>query len=113
MCASGTPLGSPIVQRMFRTRSQELVKSEREVYRVMHVMILPARVHIQRHNTLNDLETMPACDSTGMLVAGGGTVQVTLKNTGNGVNRAPSRAYIVCHSDAVLELKDQSSIVYS
>ena len=63
--------------------------------------------------TCHDLETMPACESTGMLVAGGGTVQITLKNTGNTAPTAPSRAYIVTHSDAVLELKDQSSIVYS
>ena len=62
--------------------------------------------------SLHDLETMPACESTGMLVAGGGTVQVSLKNTGANAT-APSRAYIVTHSDAVLELKDQSSIVYS
>ena len=62
--------------------------------------------------TCHDLETMPACESTGMLVAGGGTVQISLKNTGAAA-KAPSRAYIVTHSDAVLELKDQSSIVYS
>ena len=62
--------------------------------------------------TMHDLETMPACESTGMLVAGGGTVQITLKNTGT-AGKAPSRAFIVTHSDAVLELKDQSSIVYS
>jgi hypothetical protein len=55
---------------------------------------------------------MPACESTGMLVAGGGTVQISLKNCGSAA-KAPSRAYIVTHSDAVLELKDQSSIVYS
>ena len=62
--------------------------------------------------TCHDLETMPACESTGMLVAGGGTVQISLKNCGSAA-KAPSRAYIVTHSDAVLELKDQSSIVYS
>ena len=62
--------------------------------------------------TCHDLETMPACESTGMLVAGGGTVQISLKNTGAAA-KAPTRAYIVTHSDAVLELKDQSSIVYS
>ena len=62
--------------------------------------------------TCHDLETMPACESTGMLVAGGGTVQISLKNIGNAA-KAPSRAYITTHSDAVLELKDQSSIVYS
>jgi hypothetical protein len=58
------------------------------------------------------LEVLPACDSTGMLVAGGGTVQITLKNTGAAA-KAPSRAFIICHHDSVLELKDQSSIVYS
>ena len=63
--------------------------------------------------TLHDLETMPACESTGMLVAGSGTVQISLKNCGSTAAKAPSRAYIVTHSDAVLELKDQSSIVYS
>ena len=62
--------------------------------------------------TCHDLETMPACESTGMLVAGGGTVQVFLKNTGTDAKR-PDRAFIMTHSDAVLELKDQSSIVYS
>ena len=62
--------------------------------------------------TLHDLETMPACESTGMLVAGGGTVQISLKNCGT-AGKAPTRAYIVTHSDAVLELRDQSSIVYS
>ena len=69
----------------------------------------PARQFISCH----DLETMAACEATGMLVAGGGTVQVTLKNTGTLVANAPTRAYIVTHSDAVLELRDQSSIVYS
>jgi hypothetical protein len=62
--------------------------------------------------TCHDLETMPACDSTGMLVAGGGTVQIQMKNCGAAA-KAPSRAYIITHADAVLELKDQSSIVYS
>ena len=68
----------------------------------------PARQFVSCH----DLETMPACESTGMLVAGGGTVQISLKNTGTAAKR-PSRAYILTVSDAVLELKDQSSIVYS
>ena len=32
----------------------------------------------------------------------------------NGIgNKAPTKAYIMTHTDAVLELKDQSSIVYS
>ncbi len=30
--------------------------------------------------TCQDLETVPACESSGMLVAGGGTVQSSLKN---------------------------------
>jgi hypothetical protein len=47
-----------------------------------------------------------------MLVAGGGTVQISLKHTGTG-GKAPSKAFIITNSDAVLELKDQSSIVYS
>ena len=59
-----------------------------------------------------DLETIPHRESTGMLVAGGGTVQISLKHTGTG-GKAPSKAYIITNSDAVLELKDQSSIVYS
>jgi len=71
-----------------------------------------ANNHSRQFVSCHDLETMPACDSTGMLVAGGGTVQITLKNTGAAA-KAPSRAYIICHHDSVLELKDQSSIVYS
>ena len=71
-----------------------------------------ANNHSRQFVTCHDLETMPACESTGMLVAGGGTVQITMKNTGAAA-KAPSRAFIVTHSDAVLELKDQSSIVYS
>jgi len=63
--------------------------------------------------TLHDLETMPACESSGMLVAGGGTVQITLKNCGREAAKAPTRAYILTVCDAVLELKDQSSIVCS
>ena len=58
------------------------------------------------------LETVPHRESTGMLVSGGGTVQISLKNTGIG-SKAPTKAYIMTHTDAVLELKDQSSIVYS
>ena len=69
--------------------------------------------HSRQFVSCHDLETLPACDSTGILVAGGGTVQITLKNTGAGATKAPTRAYIICHHDSVLELKDQSSIVYS
>ena len=71
-----------------------------------------ANNHSRQFVSCHDLETMPACESTGMLVAGGGTVQVFLKNTGTDAKRA-TRAFIVTHADAVLELKDQSSIVCS
>ena len=71
-----------------------------------------ANNHSHQFVTAHDLETMPQTESTGMLVAGGGTVQISLKNVGTAA-KAPSRAYIVTHADAVLQLKDQSSIVYS
>ena len=71
-----------------------------------------ANNHSRQFVTMHDLETIPQCDNTGMLIAGGGTVQISLKNCGAGP-KAPSRAYILTHADAVLELKDQSSIVYS
>ena len=57
---------------------------------------------------LFDLETIPHAEGTGQLVAGGGTVQVTLKNVGD-----PTKAYIMTHFDSVLEIKSQGSIVYS
>ena len=69
---------------------------------------LPSRQFV----TCHDLETMPSTESSGMLVAGGGTVQIAMKNTG-GAGKNATRVFIVTHSDSVLELKDQSSIVYS
>ena len=74
---------------------------------------LEAATKARQFVSLHDLETMPACESTGTLVAGGGTVQITLKNCGREAAKAPTRAYVLTVSDAVLELKDQSSIVYS
>ena len=55
-----------------------------------------------------DLEMIPHAEASGIVVAGGGTVQVTLKNVGN-----PTKAYIMTHFDAALEIKNQGSIVYS
>ena len=55
-----------------------------------------------------DLETIPHAEASGIVVQGGGTVQVTLKNVGN-----PIRAYIMTHFDAALEIKSHGSIVYS
>ena len=68
--------------------------------------------HSRQFVSMHDLETVPHAENSGMLVAGGGTVQVFLKNTGAGT-KMPDRAFITTVSDAVLELKDQSSIVYS
>ena len=56
----------------------------------------------------HDLEMIPHSEASGIIVAGGGTVQITLKNVGN-----PNRAYVMTHFDAALELKSQGAIVYS
>ena len=55
-----------------------------------------------------DLEVIPHSEASGIVVSGGGTVQITLKNVGD-----PRRAYIMTHFDAALELKSQGAIVYS
>ncbi len=55
-----------------------------------------------------DCETVPHAEATGMLVQGGGTVQIHLKNAG-----APTKCYITSHFDCVLEIKHQGAIAYS
>ena len=55
-----------------------------------------------------DLESVPGAEASGTPVQGGGTVQVSLKNLG-----APTKAYIMSHFDAVLEVKSQGAIAYS
>ena len=67
-----------------------------------------ARVNATQFLIGFDLEAMPNSECSGQLVAGGGTVQISLKNVGN-----PTRAYIMTHFDAALELKSQGAIVYS
>ncbi len=67
-----------------------------------------ARVNATQFLIGFDLEAVPNSESSGQLVAGGGTVQISLKNIGD-----PNRAYIMTHFDAALELKSQGAIVYS
>jgi hypothetical protein len=55
-----------------------------------------------------DLESLPQAQSTGIPVQGGAQIQVNLKNVGT-VNKA----YITCHADAVLEIRNQGAIAYS
>lgn len=55
-----------------------------------------------------DLESVPGAEASGVSVQGGGTVQISLKNVGD-----PTRAYVMTHYDAALEIKSQGSIVYS
>jgi hypothetical protein len=55
-----------------------------------------------------DLEAMPQASSTGYPVQGGAQIQVTLKNVGDA-----KKAYITCHADAVLEIRNQGAIAYS
>ena len=55
-----------------------------------------------------DLESLPQAQNTGIPVQGGGMVQINLKKVGT-----PTRAYVSCHFDAVLELKSQGAIAYS
>jgi len=55
-----------------------------------------------------DCESVPHAENSGMLVQGGGTVQVHLKNVG-----APTKAYIVTHHDCVLEIRNQGGVAYS
>jgi hypothetical protein len=51
---------------------------------------------------------MPQASSTGYPVQGGAQIQVTLKNVGDA-----KKAYITCHADAVLEIRNQGAIAYS
>ncbi len=55
-----------------------------------------------------DCEVIPHAESSGMLVQGGGTVQVHLKNVG-----APVKAFVVTHFDCVLEIRNQGGVAYS
>ncbi len=55
-----------------------------------------------------DLESIPHAEASGIVVAGGGTEQITLKNVGD-----PTKAYVMTHFDAALELQSQGAIVYS
>ena len=55
-----------------------------------------------------DCEVIPHAENSGMLVQGGGTVQVHLKNVGT-----PTRAYIITHYDCVLEIRNQGAVAYS
>jgi hypothetical protein len=55
-----------------------------------------------------DLESLPQAQSTGIPVQGGAQIQVNLKNVGN-----VTKAYITCHADAVLEIRNQGAIAYS
>jgi hypothetical protein len=55
-----------------------------------------------------DLESLPQAQSTGIPVQGGAQIQVNLKNVG-----AIAKAYITCHADAVLEIRNQGAIAYS
>jgi hypothetical protein len=56
----------------------------------------------------HDLEKVPHSEASGISVQGGGHIQVDLKNIGN-----PTKAYIMTHYDAALEIRSQGSIVYS
>ena len=47
-----------------------------------------------------DCEVVPHAEATGMLVQGGGTVQIHLRNVGT-----PIKAFVTTHFDCVLELK--------
>ncbi len=55
-----------------------------------------------------DCETVPGAEATGMLVQGGGTVQISLKNVG-----APTKAYVTTHYSACFEIRNQGAITYS
>ncbi len=55
-----------------------------------------------------DLESLPQAQNTSIPVQGGWMVQINLKNLGT-----PTRAYVSCHFDAVLELKSQGALQYS
>ena len=55
-----------------------------------------------------DLESLPQAQSTGIPVQGGAQIQVNFRNVGN-----VTKAYITCHADAVLEIRNQGAIAYS
>ena len=55
-----------------------------------------------------DCEVIPHAENSGMLVQGGGTVQVHLRNVG-----APTHVYITTHYDCVLEIRNQGAVAYS
>jgi len=55
-----------------------------------------------------DLESLPQAQSTGIPVQGGAQIQVNLKNVGDVI-----KAYVICHADAVLEIRSQGAIAYS
>ena len=55
-----------------------------------------------------DLKSIPQAQNTSIPVQRGGMVQINLINVGT-----PTRAYVSCHLDAVLELKSQGAIAYS
>ena len=50
---------------------------------------------------------------TGENLSTGGLLNYHIKNVGNTVGTAPSRAYLTTISDAVLELRDSGANVYS
>lgn len=56
----------------------------------------------------HDLESVPGAEASGIPVQGGGTIQISLKNVGT-----PTKAYIMTHYDAVLEIRNQGAIAYS
>jgi hypothetical protein len=55
-----------------------------------------------------DLESLPQAQSTGIPVQGGAQIQINLKNVGT-----VTKAYVTCHADAVLEIRNQGAIAYS
>jgi len=55
-----------------------------------------------------DLERLPQAQSTGIPVQGGAQIMINLKNVGD-----ITKAYVTCHADAVLEIREQGAIAYS
>jgi len=55
-----------------------------------------------------DLERLPQAQSTGIPIQGGAQIMINLKNVGN-----ITKAYVTCHADAVLEIREQGAIAYS
>ncbi len=56
-----------------------------------------------------DCEVIPHAENSGMLVQGGGTVQVHLRNVGTSV----THVYVTTHYDCVLEIRNQGAVAYS